>query len=49
MMGIGFQPLADVLTHQFKKKGDAVVAENIEVSRGRDSPPAISSPSPGHP
>src|SRR5215468_2981729 len=33
MMGIGFQPLADVLTHQFKKKGDAVVAENVEVAR----------------
>ena len=33
MMGIGFQPLADVLAHLFKKKGDAVVAENIEVAR----------------
>ena len=33
MMGIGFQPLAEVLTHQFKKKGDAVVAENIAVAR----------------
>ena len=33
MMGIGFQALADVLTHQFRKKGDAVVAENIEVAR----------------
>ena len=33
MMGIGFQPLAEVLTHQFKKKGDAVVAENVEVAR----------------
>src|SRR5437763_2471284 len=33
MMGIGFQALAEVLTHQFKKKGDAVVAENIEVAR----------------
>jgi 2-oxoglutarate ferredoxin oxidoreductase subunit alpha len=33
MMGIGFQPLADVLTHQFKKKGEAVVNENIEVAR----------------
>ena len=33
MMGIGFQPLAEVLTRQFKKKGDAVVAENVEVAR----------------
>src|SRR5438445_12146332 len=33
MMGIGFQPLADVLAHQFKKKGDAVVAENVAVAR----------------
>jgi 2-oxoglutarate ferredoxin oxidoreductase subunit alpha len=33
MMGIGFQPLAEGLTQQFKKKGDAVVAENIEVAR----------------
>ena len=33
MMGIGFQPLAEVLTQQFKKKGDAVVSENIEVAR----------------
>jgi 2-oxoglutarate/2-oxoacid ferredoxin oxidoreductase subunit alpha len=33
MMGIGFQPLADVLTHQFKKKGEAVVKENVEVAR----------------
>ena len=33
MMGIGFQPLQDVLTEQFKKKGDAVVNENVEVAR----------------
>ncbi len=33
MMGIGFQPLAEVLAHQFRKKGDAVVAENVEVAR----------------
>ena len=26
MMGVGFQPLEEVLTQQFKKKGDAVVA-----------------------
>jgi 2-oxoglutarate ferredoxin oxidoreductase subunit alpha len=34
MMGIGFQPLAEVLAHQFKKKGEAVVSENVEVARG---------------
>jgi 2-oxoglutarate ferredoxin oxidoreductase subunit alpha len=33
MMGIGFQPLEEVLTQQFKKKGDAVVNENVEVAR----------------
>jgi len=33
MMGIGFQPLEEVLTQQFKKKGDAVVSENVEVAR----------------
>jgi 2-oxoglutarate/2-oxoacid ferredoxin oxidoreductase subunit alpha len=33
MMGIGFQALADVLSQQFKKKGDAVVSENLEVAR----------------
>lgn len=33
MMGIGFQALADVLGQQFRKKGDTVVAENIEVAR----------------
>ena len=33
MMGIGFQPLAEVLTQQFKKKGEAVVSENVEVAR----------------
>jgi 2-oxoglutarate ferredoxin oxidoreductase subunit alpha len=33
MVGIGFQPLEDVLTQQFKKKGNAVVAENVEVAR----------------
>jgi 2-oxoglutarate ferredoxin oxidoreductase subunit alpha len=33
MMGIGFQPLADVLTQQFKKKGDAVVKQNVDVAR----------------
>jgi len=33
LMGIGFQPLAEALTQQFKKKGDVVVAENVEVAR----------------
>jgi 2-oxoglutarate/2-oxoacid ferredoxin oxidoreductase subunit alpha len=33
MIGIGFQPLAEVLTQQFKKKGEAVVSENVEVAR----------------
>jgi 2-oxoglutarate ferredoxin oxidoreductase subunit alpha len=33
MMGIGFQALEDVLKEQFKKKGDAVVAENVSVAR----------------
>jgi 2-oxoglutarate ferredoxin oxidoreductase subunit alpha len=33
MMGVGFQPLEEVLTEQFKKKGDAVVRENVGVAR----------------
>src|SRR5579864_4258701 len=33
MMGIGFQALQQVLTEQFKKKGDAVVSENIGIAR----------------
>src|SRR5438128_1580138 len=33
MMGVGFQPLEEVLTEQFKKKGDAVVRENLGVAR----------------
>ena len=33
MMGVGFQPLEEVLTQQFKKKGDAVVAENLRIAR----------------
>jgi 2-oxoglutarate/2-oxoacid ferredoxin oxidoreductase subunit alpha len=33
MMGIGFQALEEVLREQFKKKGEAVVAENIAVAR----------------
>jgi 2-oxoglutarate ferredoxin oxidoreductase subunit alpha len=33
MMGIGFQALEQVLSEQFKKKGDAVVAENIGIAK----------------
>jgi len=33
MMGIGFQALEQVLTEQFKKKGEAVVTENIGIAR----------------
>ncbi len=33
MMGIGFQALEDVIREQFKKKGEAVIAENVGVAR----------------
>ena len=33
MMGVGFQALEQVLTEQFKKKGDAVVSENVGIAR----------------
>jgi 2-oxoglutarate ferredoxin oxidoreductase subunit alpha len=33
MLGIEFKPLEEVLTHQFKKKGDAVVAENVNIAK----------------
>ena len=33
MMGIGFQGLESVLTEQFKKKGEAVVSENVGLAR----------------
>ncbi len=33
MMGIGFSALEEVLREQFKKKGDAVIAENVGVAR----------------
>ena len=33
MMGIGFQALQEVLTEQFKKKGDEVVSENVGIAR----------------
>jgi 2-oxoglutarate ferredoxin oxidoreductase subunit alpha len=33
MMGIGFQSLEEVLSEQFKKKGDAVVSENVGIAK----------------
>src|SRR6201993_2697624 len=33
MMGIGFQSLEEALAEQFKKKGEAVVSENIGIAR----------------
>src|SRR3982075_3368161 len=33
MMGIGFQALEEVLTEQFKKKGEAMVSENVGIAR----------------
>jgi len=33
MMGIGFQALEEVLAEQFKKKGEAVVSENVDIAR----------------
>src|SRR5713101_2321007 len=33
MMGVGFQSLSAVVTEQFKKKGEAAVAENNSVAR----------------
>lgn len=33
MMGISFEALKSILTEHFKKKGDAVVAENVAVAR----------------
>jgi len=33
MAGLGFQALEEVLTEQFKKKGDAVVTENVGIAR----------------
>jgi len=33
MMGVNFQPLEEVLTQQFKRKGDAVVRENVGVAK----------------
>jgi 2-oxoglutarate/2-oxoacid ferredoxin oxidoreductase subunit alpha len=33
MMGIGFQAVQEVFTEQFKKKGEAVVSENVGIAR----------------
>ena len=33
MMGVGFQALENVLEEQFKKKGEAVVTENVGIAR----------------
>jgi 2-oxoglutarate ferredoxin oxidoreductase subunit alpha len=33
MAGVGFQALEEVLTEQFRKKSDAVVAENVGIAR----------------
>lgn len=33
MMGIGFRALEEVLTEQFKKKGEAVTSENVRIAR----------------
>ena len=33
MMGVGFEPLAEILTEQFMRKGGKVVTQNLEVAR----------------
>jgi len=33
MMGVGFESLESVLEEQFRKKGDAVIAENVSIAR----------------
>src|SRR6266567_3274534 len=33
MMGIGFQALEEVVSEQFKKKGESVVTENVGIAR----------------
>jgi 2-oxoglutarate ferredoxin oxidoreductase subunit alpha len=33
MMGVGFQALEEVLTEQFRKKGEGVVSENVAIAR----------------
>ena len=32
-MGVGFQPLAEILTEQFMRKGRKVVTENLDIAR----------------
>jgi 2-oxoglutarate ferredoxin oxidoreductase subunit alpha len=33
MMGVGFEPLAEILTEQFMRKGAKVVTENLDIAR----------------
>src|SRR2546427_134650 len=33
MMGVSFEPLAEILTEQFMRKGDKVVTENLNIAR----------------
>jgi 2-oxoglutarate ferredoxin oxidoreductase subunit alpha len=33
MMGVGFEPLAEILTEQFTRKGGKVVTENLDIAR----------------
>src|SRR5438093_3711390 len=33
MMGVGFEPLVELLTEQFLRKGDKVVTENLDIAR----------------
>jgi 2-oxoglutarate ferredoxin oxidoreductase subunit alpha len=33
MMGVGFEPLAEILTEQFMRKGGKVVTENLDMAR----------------
>jgi 2-oxoglutarate/2-oxoacid ferredoxin oxidoreductase subunit alpha len=33
LMGVGFEPLAEVLTEQFMRKGDKVITENLDIAR----------------
>ncbi len=33
MMGVGFEPLTEILTEQFMRKGDKVVTENLNIAR----------------
>ena len=33
MMGVAFEPLAEILTEQFRRKGDKVVTENLNIAR----------------